>query len=166
MQNQTKGAENALFTLDKLEISIRINDYLQEITDKIKEISKLKNVHIIGPVSSITDYLKTSTLLISPFKVPHFSRPVIEAFSYGKTVIVSDVKGMDEIVNHDVDGLIIEQGNAFALAKAINKLVNHPELAQKMGSIGRKKAIEFYAPKVNVDIIEKVYLELTTDKVN
>jgi hypothetical protein len=38
MQNKTKGDQNALFTLDKLEISIRIKDYLQEITDKTKDI--------------------------------------------------------------------------------------------------------------------------------
>jgi glycosyltransferase involved in cell wall biosynthesis len=83
-------------------------------------ISEYQNVNIIGSVSSITNILQESNLLISPFTVPHFSRPVIEAFVYGKPVIVSDVLDMDEIVDDNINRLVIEKNNPKSLAAAIN----------------------------------------------
>ena len=124
----------------------------------------LDNVNMIGSFSSIGNLLQESTLLISPFTVPHFSRPVIEAFAYGKPVIVSDVVGMDEVVEDQINGLIIKKNNANALADAINTLVNKPELLKKMGINGRSKAIELYSPKVNILKIESMYHELMNEK--
>ena len=130
---------------------------------KLMTISKFDNVNIIGVFSSITNIIQESDLLISPFTVPHFSRPVIEAFAYGKPVVVSDVVGMDEVVEDQINGLIIKKNNANALADAINTLVNKPELLKKMGINGRSKAIELYSPKVNILKIEGIYNELITE---
>ena len=127
-------------------------------------IAKLDNVNMIGGFSSIGALLQESTFLISPFTVPHFSRPVIEAFAYGKPVIASDVIGMDEIVDNEINGLIIKRNNPKALADAINTLVNKPELLKKMGISGRSKAIELYSPKVNILKIENMYNELINEK--
>ncbi len=127
---------------------------------KLMIISALDNVNMIGSFSSIGPLLKQSSLLISPFTVPHFSRPVIEAFAYGKPVIVSDVVGMDELVDNNINGIIIENGNAIALADAINRLVNTPELLYKMGAKGREKSISRYSPQVNVLKIENIYKKL------
>jgi len=131
---------------------------------KLMTIAKLDNVNMIGSFSSIGTLLQESTLLISPFTVPHFSRPVIEAFAYGRPVIVSDVIGMDEVVDNEINGLIINKENPKALAIAINTLVNKPELLKKMGVSGRRKAIELYSPKVNILKIENIYNELNNEK--
>ena len=127
---------------------------------KLMIISALDNVNMIGSFSSIGTLLQQSSLLISPFTAPHFSRPVIEAFAYGKPVIVSDVVGMDEIVNNNINGIIIENGNASALADAINSFVNKPELLFKMGAKGREKSISRYSPQINVFKIEHIYKKL------
>ena len=130
------------------------------LRSKLMIISSLDNVNIIGSFSSISTLLEQSSVLISPFTAPHFSRPVIEAFAYGKPVIVSDVVGMDELVDNNINGIIIENGNAFALADAINSLVNTSELLYKMGAKGRKKSISRYSPQINVFKIENIYKKL------
>ena len=135
------------------------------LRSKLMTISKLDNVNIIGGFSSIGTLLQESTLLISPFTVPHFSRPVIEAFAYGKPVIASDVIGMDEVVDDEVNGFIIKKNNPNALADAINTHVNKPELLKKMGASGRCKAIKLYSPKVNILKISNIYNELINEKV-
>ena len=131
------------------------------LRSKLEVITNFKNINIIGSVSTIDKILKESTLLISPFTVPHFSRPVVEAFSYGKPVIASDVLGMDEIVNNGVDGILFKNGDAKALAQAINTLVNNKKLVHKMGLNGRQKSIDTFSPKENVLKIELVYKNLT-----
>lgn len=152
-----------LGTLKKIAYKLRYPS-AYKLRSKLIAISNFKNVNLLGALPSITAMLQESTLLISPFTVPHFSRPVIEAFAYGKPVIASDVIGMDEIVDHNINGVIIKNGDAFALAEAINNLVNNPELIKQMGANGRQKSIEFYNPKRNVKKIEAIYRELMSEK--
>jgi glycosyltransferase involved in cell wall biosynthesis len=131
-----------------------------KLRTKLITISEYENVNIIGSVSSITNILQESNLLISPFTVPHFSRPVIEAFAYKKPVIVSDVLGMDEIVDDNINGLIIEKNNPKALAAAINYLCSHPEKAREMGLKGRQKAEKVFSQKINTIKVENIYQQL------
>ena len=127
---------------------------------KLRAISELDNVNMIGVVSSITNMLNESSLLISPFIVPHFSRPVIEAFAYGRPAIASNVEGMDEIIDHGINGLLVEKNNPKSLAKAINYLCNHPEKAREMGLKGREKAEKVFSPENNIEKIESIYQKL------
>lgn len=127
-------------------------------------VSKFNNVELIGTVMNINDAMRKTRLLISPFTVPHFSRPVIEAFAHSKPVIVSDVKGMNEIVDDKLNGLIVKNKDAKALANAINSLLNDQALAESMGKNGRLKAIELYSAKHNIKKIESVYTELVSCK--
>jgi glycosyltransferase involved in cell wall biosynthesis len=131
-----------------------------ELRTKLKTISEYENVNIIGSVSSITNILQESNLLVSPFTVPHFSRPVVEAFAYKKPVIVSNVLGMDEIVDDNINGLIIEKNNPKALAEAINYLCSHLEKAREMGLKGREKAEKVFAPEINTRKVENIYQQL------
>lgn len=127
---------------------------------KLMTVSKYENVNIIGSVSSITNILQESTLLISPFTVPHFSRPVVEAFAYVKPVIASDVIGMEEIVDDGINGLLVEKNNPKALAEAINYLCNHSEKVREMGLKGREKAEKVFSPEINTKMVENVYQQL------
>ena len=94
--------------------------------------------------------------LVSPFSVSHFSRPVIEANLHRKPVIASDVKGMDEIVKHQVNGLIVAKNNPIELAKAINYMAENPLKAKEFGENGYNLVKDVFSPK-NIYQFEKVY---------
>ncbi len=132
--------------------------------DKKKEKAILKmrnhpNAKEIGLTYEISNYLDEVCCLISPFSKSHFSRPVIEAHLYRKPVIVSDVNGMDEIVQEGKNGLFFETDNAKDLAKVINYMAYHPEEAYKMGNNGYQTAIRKFTHE-NVRMFECVYNEL------
>ena len=91
------------------------------INSLITGLNKSEKIINIGLVDNIFDYYSTSLALISPFSKPHASLPVLEAFSIGKPVIVSNVTGMDELVNVN-NGFIFKNGDEIALANAINKM--------------------------------------------
>jgi colanic acid/amylovoran biosynthesis glycosyltransferase len=59
----------------------------------------------------------------------------------GKPVIVSDFPGHERSVADGVEGLVVPQGDAAALADAMTKLAADPALARRMGQAGRKRAI-------------------------
>jgi glycosyltransferase involved in cell wall biosynthesis len=129
------------------------------------KIRNARNVEVIGQLENPYPYIDGCDILITPFVVEHFSRPAIEAFAYGKPVIGSDVGGMDEIVDHGVNGLLFSKNNPKKLAEAINFLVQNPEIGRKLGENGRSKAEKFFSPEGNTAKVEEIYLNLMKDKV-
>jgi len=130
----------------------------------LSKINGMPNAEILGMLKKSLVAIDNCDILITPFLVEHFSRPAIEAFAYGKPVIGSNVEGMDEIVDHNINGLLVEKGNPKALADAINYLCTNPEIAQKMGQEGRKKAEKLFSPAPNIDKVERIYNSLLAGK--
>lgn len=126
----------------------------------LKKMMEASNAEVLGLLNEPLKAIDECDILISPFKIQHFSRPAIEAFAYGKPVIGSNVEGMDEIIDHGVNGLLVEKGNPKALAEAINYLCANAEIAQEMGQKGREKAIASYSPEANVYKVEAIYDKL------
>jgi glycosyltransferase involved in cell wall biosynthesis len=85
----------------------------------VAKLRKSDKVIEIGLINNVYDYLKSSDYLLFPSTIPHFAGPVLEAYRVGKPVVVSDVKGMDEIVSPKT-GFFFTRGNAKKLAATIN----------------------------------------------
>ena len=62
---------------------------------------------------------------------------VLEAQASGLPVIVSDVGGPRDLVQHGRDGFITKALDAGELAEAIRRLAEDPKLRERMGSLAR-----------------------------
>lgn len=100
------------------------------------------SIHIIeiGNISNVFDYYNKSIAVICPFSKPHACLPMLEAYSVGKSVIISDIEGMKELYLQDVT-YEFPNGAHQELAKIINKvsLLSQDELA-----VIEKKSTDFY----------------------
>ena len=63
----------------------------------------------------------------------------------GKPVILSDFPGSERSASNGVEGLIVPQGDATALAKAMAELAADPEMAREMGRRGRERAMREFS---------------------
>jgi glycosyltransferase involved in cell wall biosynthesis len=63
---------------------------------------------------------------------------ILEAMACARPVVVSDTPGMSEYVSHGQNGLIVPQGDAYALARAVEELLGEPERARAFGRAGRE----------------------------
>lgn len=59
---------------------------------------------------------------------------LLEAMSLGLPVVVSDVGGLAEVLRHEETGLLVTVGNAPALAAALMRLAEAPELRTSLGA--------------------------------
>ena len=122
-------------------------------------LSKMKchpNAIVLGVRDDIPELLKKCRVLVSPFSVAHFSRPIVEAFANGRCVIGTDVEGMDELVDENVNGLIVPKDAPFELANAINLICADTDLSMRMGLEGYRKAQECFS-RLNVLKIQHLY---------
>ena len=71
-----------------------------------------------------------------------FGMVLIEAMACGRPVIGSDVGGIPFVIRPKIDGLLVPPGDPKALADACLSVLLDPELAEKLGTEGRRRAEE------------------------
>lgn len=83
----------------------------------------------------------------------------MEAMATGKPVIASNIGGLPDIVADGETGIVVTPGDADALRAAMERLIDDPELAARMGAAGSRRVENFHASTV-VDQIEAMYAEV------
>ncbi len=86
-------------------------------------------------------------------------RALAEAQASGLPVIGSRSGGIPEMVDDGNSGLIVEHGDAGALAAAINSLLRQPDLRARMGAAARSRAVEHFSWEAVVAVTEALLTE-------
>ncbi len=83
----------------------------------------------------------------------------LESAAAGKAIIATKTKGMADYVVDGVTGILVPPHDVDAMACAIRKLKDDPDLAIEMGRNGRKFVEENFDPRDMVRATQKVILE-------
>lgn len=65
---------------------------------------------------------------------------LVEAMAAGCACVASDVIGVRGVIEHEVTGLLVPEGDPAALAAAVARLLQDPALATRMGEAARARA--------------------------
>lgn len=82
---------------------------------------------------------------------------VVEAMAAGRPVLISDIGGMREIVNHARNGLCIPAGDVDTLASALRRLLFNPAEADAMGAAARVDYDAKYGVEQNFHRLMRIY---------
>jgi len=85
---------------------------------------------------------------------------LIEAAASGRPVIAYDVEWHYELVKDGETGFLIKEGDTAAAAQKIGYLLDHPEIAAKMGENAKRLAFERHSLEETSKIKVKHYREL------
>jgi glycosyltransferase involved in cell wall biosynthesis len=69
-----------------------------------------------------------------------FGAAHLEAMACGRPVIGCRTQGIEDMIEHRKEGLLVEPKNVEALASALEMLLTHPETAREMGRRGQSVA--------------------------
>jgi glycosyltransferase involved in cell wall biosynthesis len=86
---------------------------------------------------------------------------VMEAMAQAKPMIVTDMGGMPDLVDHEETGLVVPPGDVGALVDALTTLVGSSSLRQRMATASLAKLDQFKATPI-VARIEEVYRQLVS----
>lgn len=85
---------------------------------------------------------------------------LLEAASIGRAIVTTDMPGCRETVEDGVTGILVEPKDSWALAEALEKLINDPVLRTSMGQKARTRIEDgFTIEKVNAQTLD-VYKKL------
>lgn len=102
----------------------------QHIVDKYD----MKNVHLMPATPEIVEEFSKSSIFVLSSRFEGFGLVLAEAMSCGLPCISFDCPyGPRDIITDGEDGILVENGNIEALAKAIERLMTDESLRRSMG---------------------------------
>lgn len=72
-----------------------------------------------------------------------FGQVAVECLASGTAVVVTSAGGLPDIVEDEVSGLVVDPGNADALASGVRRLLDDSVLSTRLGAAGRLRARKF-----------------------
>ncbi len=137
------------------------NGPLMESLQKLVESLDLDS-HVIftGWRTDIERIMPALDILVICSQVEGLNVAILEAMACGKPVVGTDVLGINSVVKHKENGLLVPEGDPTALADAILYIMDNPSEAEAMGDAGRKLVIEKYSLENMVSAYLELYQEV------
>jgi len=86
-----------------------------------------------------------------------FGLVLAEAMAFGKPIVATRVGGIPEVVDDGVTGFLVARGDTAALAEKFVMLARDPDLRQRLGRAGRRRAEGEFNLGRNVDLMIDLY---------
>ncbi|MDQ7029874.1 MAG: glycosyltransferase family 4 protein [Ardenticatenia bacterium] len=133
-------------------------NFFQELPTKDQQ-----RLRILGPITDEEkrDLLDAADIVVMPSRTDSFGIIYLEAWLYRKPVIGARAWGIDDVIEHGRDGLLVPFGNVSALAEAIAYLLDHPEKRDTMGAYGKQKVYQQHTWEKKYRLIKNLYMNLT-----
>ena len=110
----------------------------------VMELGLEQQVHFLGNVSDLPKRLMQARFFVLATHWEGMPLALVEGMAAGCACIVSDVIGAREVIEPDVNGLRVPETNSEAMADALQKLLENPDLAQSLGHAARDYASNHY----------------------
>lgn len=126
------------------------------------------NVTFFGRLSpaEVNDVLARSRVFVGPSRTAEsgdaegFGMVFLEAALASLPVVAYRHGGVPEVVVDGVTGLLAPENDIEALAEHIDYLLTHPEVAARMGALGRERVIRDFDVELQTVRLEQIYDEL------
>jgi glycosyltransferase involved in cell wall biosynthesis len=115
-------------------------------------------VRLLGFVNELPMRLRAFDVVVVPSDNEAFSLALVEAMGAGCPVVATRVGGMAEIVEDEVNGLLIEPGDEWALSTAMSRLLVDRTMRLKLGEAARARVQQRFEREAVIDQIEELYL--------
>jgi glycosyltransferase involved in cell wall biosynthesis len=114
----------------------------------------------LGHVDDMPALLAAVDVVVLPSYREGLPRGLIEAAACALPLVTTDVPGCREVVRDGVDGLLVPARDAAALARAIARLQDDAELACRLGTAARERAMAEFDERIVIQHTLAVYDEL------
>jgi glycosyltransferase involved in cell wall biosynthesis len=135
---------------------------LKFLTKLAKEYKILNNLVFTGFIDNISDLMHESSIFILPSRFEGLPMVLLEAMSQGMACICYNCKtGPSDIIEHNINGLLIEDQNMQMMQNSLKVLLSNEELRNRLSNEGLKSL-----DKYNISAITEQYETLFNKIVN
>jgi len=155
---------NAIDLIRKKEPKVKLKiigdgPYKQFLQNFSKKLHLEDSIEFTGYVSKEEKekLISESNAMVFPSLFEGFGLVILEAFAQNKSVIVSDLRPMSDIILHEKTGFVLNPQKPEEWAEHMLRLIENPQMADMMGKEGNKVLKEKYNPDLMYQKIVKMY---------
>lgn len=111
--------------------------YLSECLDGLNINSDRICVHGTLNENELEALRRKTCITVMPSRYESFGMVVLEAFAAGQAVIATNIGGLSELIDHNIDGLLFENEDVAGLASNLARLIKDRKLRADLAQAGR-----------------------------
>ncbi|MDZ7334589.1 MAG: glycosyltransferase family 4 protein [candidate division KSB1 bacterium] len=115
------------------------------------------HLYFLGWRTDVPEILKILDVFVQTSLWEGLSLSILEAMAAAKPVIATDIKGNNELVLNGVTGFLVPPNSPECVADCVIKLLEDKKLAERMGTLARKRVEEKFDIKLHVEQIKNIY---------
>jgi glycosyltransferase involved in cell wall biosynthesis len=117
-------------------------------------------VIMTGFLNNLPEVLPELDIFFMPSKTEGLGTSILDAFACGVPVVATRTGGIPEIVIHEETGLLSSVGDYKDLGDLILRIINEPDLRQKLISNSKKMVRQNFSKEITARRTLKVYREI------
>jgi len=110
------------------------------------------------------DVMASFDILAFPSHAESFGVVLIEAMAMGLPVVSTNCDGVLDIVLDGETGIFVHPRASDELAAALFRLIDSQDLRSRLGAAGRRRALDLFGRKSQIDRLEQIYREVLSEK--
>ncbi len=140
---ERKGGKLVIAAFQKIKAAIPTAELI--IIGEKLDLKTDPGIHNLGVVSgprAMQQLFLDCDILLAPALCEPYGQLLVEALNYGLPCVVSNVGGMPEIIDHDINGLVLTELTSDCLANAVISLLQNIHRLERYSAAGRQKVKE------------------------
>jgi glycosyltransferase involved in cell wall biosynthesis len=121
-----------------------------------RELGIESGVEFAGLRSDVVTQLQHASIAVFPSRFEGMSHALLEAMAASLPCVATRVSGSEDLIQHGVNGLLVEPEDYLALAQALLDLLDDPALSRKYGYAARATVEKHYT----LEHIMDTYIDL------
>jgi glycosyltransferase involved in cell wall biosynthesis len=133
----------------------------QDLERLISECGIIDRFRLRGSVADVPAFLARQDIAVLPSHSEGMSNALLEYMASGRCIIATDVGANSRLIAHGEAGLLVPPGDETALVRAIEQVLNDPQLAARLGRNARARAESEFSREAMCRRFEEFYLSLS-----
>jgi glycosyltransferase involved in cell wall biosynthesis len=134
--------------------------YRVELENRAAAFNLQNRVIFTGHRDDVPKLLRETTISVLPTLSESFSNSLLEAMALGIPIVATNVGGNPELITDGEHGILVPPRDTAALSRSIIRLLESPELGQRLGNAAREKVVRRYSLETILHQTEDLYIEL------
>lgn len=151
----------AMRTRERTRLLLLAGEPVHPYIEMIDRLGLKKQIIIRENEAAVEDFIAAADAGLYTSDYESFGLSILETLYFGKPIVAFDVGGIPEVAGETYP--LYPFPDVVAMASAMDKLVESPELVRSLGEQGRKHVIDKFSADIVVDQYEALYRQGKSD---
>lgn len=152
-------------SFNKLKVTWKIagvneNDEISYLIErKYNDLFKNYNIQLLGKIEEkeLIELMLEADLFVHPSHIDNSPNTVCEAMLLGMPIIATYAGGIPNLIENNVEGLLVQDGDPYALAGTILEIIKDRNKAVRLGTNAKDKAVIKHNPEAIANNVVSIY---------